>query len=299
MSTFQTRIEDLIQTPSQGVDTTFITDSLNDAIKDVINLAPKEMLWSVGVESSEKTSNGVEVSNTKILNVLRENGTDGQFVVCKEVPFSYERKLQDVNSMFYPSKTEPMFFVKSNKIYVYPAPGASPNAYKYNHVNYPTTTYNGTTIGTSHKIHTIVESDTSDGTVFTNKNDSDSATAHTFINGDVVKLSGFSEATELNGLSGLVVHIVATNTFQLNCINSDTAETTGGTRETVASGFPDDLVIAVVFGAALKVCARLISDWVYDEDPEMVQTTTVTYNNIKELYTLQIQTIFPKLQAGG
>ena len=87
MSTFQTRIEDLIQTPSQGVDTTFITDSLNDAIKDVINLAPKEMLWSVGVESSEKTSNGEEVSNTKILNVLRENGTDGQFVVCKEVPF--------------------------------------------------------------------------------------------------------------------------------------------------------------------------------------------------------------------
>ena len=292
MSTFHTRIEDLIQTPSQGVDTTFITDSLNDAIKDVINLAPKEMLWSVGVESSEKTSNGEEVSNTKILNVLRENGTDGQFVVCKEVPFSYERKLQDVNSMFYPSKTEPMFFVKSNKIYVYPAPGASYNAYKYNHVNYPTTTYNGTTIGTSHKIETGVICTNADPSVFTKS-------STTFADDDIVKLSGFSEATELNGMSGLVVDDKTTDTFTLRGISADPAETTGGTVETVASGFPDDWVIAVVYGAALKVCARLISDWVFDEDPEMVQTTTAIYNNIKELYTLQIQTIFPKLQAGG
>jgi hypothetical protein len=294
MSTFQTRIEDLIQTPSQGVDTTFITDSLNDAIKDVINLAPKEMLWSVGVESSEKTSNGEEVSNTKILNVLRENGIDGQFVVCKEVPFSYERKLQDVNSMFYPSKTEPMFFVKSNKIYVYPEPGVSPDAYKYNYVGYPTTAYNGTTIGTSHKIHTGVTVTDADPAVFT------CGEAITFVNGDIVTLSNFETSTDYNGVTTTVNNVGTdgTNKFRLNGLSSSGAGT-AGTVETASSGFPDDWVIAVVYGAALKVCARLISDWVFDEDPEMVQTTTAIYNNIKELYTLQIQTIFPKLQAGG
>ena len=100
-------------------------------------------------------------------------------------------------------------------------------------------------------------------------------------------------------MSGLVVDDKTTDTFTVRGISADPAETTGGTVETVASGFPDDWVIAVVYGAALKVCARLISDWVFDEDPEMVQTTTAIYNNIKELYTLQIQTIFPKLQAGG
>ena len=47
------------------------------------------------------------------------------------------------------------------------------------------------------------------------------------------------------------------------------------------SGFPDDWEVAVVYGAALKVCSRLLSDWVFDEDPEMVQTTTSIYNTIK------------------
>ena len=36
-----------------------------------------------------------------------------------------------------------------------------------------------------------------------------------------------------------------------------------------------------------------------DEDPEMVQSTLSTVQNIKELYTLELQIIFPKPQAGG
>jgi len=299
MADFQTRIQDLIGVPSQGVDNQLITDSLNDSIKDVVNLAPDGLLWSASTTSGDVTSNSYSLSGVKVLGVVRENGVDGQYVACKEVPFGYERKVQDVNSMFYPSKTEPVFFRKDSAISVFPAPAVSFNAFKVTYINYPTTAYNASAIGASHKIHTIVESDTSDGTVFTNKDDSDSATAHTFVNGDVVKLSGFSEATELNGLSGLVVHSVTTNTFQLNGISSDPAETTGGIVETVTSEFPEDWITAVIYGAALKICNRLVADWILDEDPEMVQSTLSTVQNIKELYTLELQILFPKPQAGG
>ena len=37
--------------------------------------------------------------------------------------------------MFYPSKEEPVFFRKDDSISVFPAPGASPNAFKVNYVD--------------------------------------------------------------------------------------------------------------------------------------------------------------------
>ena len=292
MADFQTRIQDLIGVPSQGVDTQLITDSLNDSIKDVVNLAPDGLLWSASTTSGDVTSNSYSLSGVKVLSVVRENGINDQYVACKEVPFGYERKVQDVNSMFYPSKTEPVFFRKDSAISVFPAPAVSPNAFKVTYINYPTTTYDASTIGASHKIETGVTCTNADPSVFTKS-------STTFADDDIVKLSGFSEATELNGMSGLVVDGKTTNTFTLRGISADPAETTGGIVETVTSEFPEDWITAVIYGAALKICNRLIADWVLDEDPEMVQTTTAIVQNIKELYTLELQILFPKPQAGG
>ncbi len=292
MADFQTRIQDLIGVPSQGVDNQLITDSLNDSIKDVVNLAPDGLLWSASTTSGDVTSNSYSLSGVKVLGVVRENGVDGQYVTCKEVPFGYERKVQDVNSMFYPSKTEPVFFRKDSAISVFPAPAASPNAFKVTYINYPTTAYNASAIGASHKIETGVTCTDADPSVFTKS-------STTFADDDIVKLSGFSEATELNGMSGLVVDDKTTNTFTLRGISADPAETTGGIVETVTSEFPEDWITAVIYGAALKICNRLVADWILDEDPEMVQSTLSTVQNIKELYTLELQIIFPKPQAGG
>ena len=212
MATYQTRIQDLIGIPSQGVDTQLITDSLIDTAKGIINLAPNELLWSVSTTSSDVTSNSYSLTGIQVLSVVRENGIDGQYVTCKEVPFNYERKVQDVNSMFYPSKEEPVFFRKDDSISVFPAPGASPNAFKVNYVVFPVIDYN---------------------------------------------------------------------------------ESMGDNQ------FPIDWDAALVYGAALKICNRLVADWILDEDPEMVQSTLSTVQNIKELYTLELQILFPKPQAGG
>lgn len=142
MANYQTRIEDLIGTPT-AVDTQLLTDCLTDAAKDIINLAPINQLWALSETSADSTSNGYSLAakGIKVLQVERENGVDGQYVICKEVPMSYERKVQDINSMFYPSTEEPVFLRKDNKVYVYPSPGASPNAFKVVSVEFPAVAY--------------------------------------------------------------------------------------------------------------------------------------------------------------
>ena len=136
MATYQTRIEDLIGTPT-SVDTQLLTDCLTDAAKDIINLAPANLLWSTTTTSGDQTSNGFALIGIKVLSVVRENGVDAQYVECKEVPSTFHYKSQDVNSMFYPSKQEPIFFRKDAAVHVYPAPGASPNAFKVNYIVFP------------------------------------------------------------------------------------------------------------------------------------------------------------------
>ncbi|MAH42891.1 hypothetical protein CL614_04175 [archaeon] len=68
---------------------------------------------------------------------------------------------------------------------------------------------------------TGVTATAADPTVFT-------ATGHTLSDGDSVTLSGFTEMTEANGVTG-VVEADATNTFQIKGFSGDPEETTGGT----------------------------------------------------------------------
>ena len=154
MADFQTRIEDLVgqvETTygSASADTAFITQAMTNAVHELINMMPAEMLHNFTQTSSEITSNGAANPNMKILSVQRETGVNGDFTECKEVPLTYETKAKDVNSMFAATKQNPVFIRKDAKIYVYPAPGASPNVFVYTYVNYPgSIAYNASAIGT-------------------------------------------------------------------------------------------------------------------------------------------------------
>ena len=86
---------------------------------------------------------------------------------------------------------------------------------------------------------TGVTSNTADNTVFTK-------TSHGLLDGDTVELSGFTEATELNGVSGATVQNKTSDTFELAGISSDPAETTGGTvfREDLTTAPGSDVVMS-------------------------------------------------------
>ena len=154
MATFQARIEDLTGIvedayKSGNSDADTINDAIRDAIYEIINLAPPEMIHAVTQSSSEQVSNGINNPNIKILQVLREAGVDNDFIACKEMGLDYERKVQNPSSPFYATKENPVFIRKDAKIYVYPAPSSNPDTFKYTYANYPTGDYaNQSTIAT-------------------------------------------------------------------------------------------------------------------------------------------------------
>lgn len=133
MSTFKVEIEDLIG--SVG-DDTFLNNSVRTVAKEIINAMPIDKLWSLSEETSEKATNGFDIQEARVLQVRREANVNDVFVNCMEVPIAYEDKVQDADSMFYPSVTNPVYLLKSGKIFVYPAPGAN-NAFKVTSVSFP------------------------------------------------------------------------------------------------------------------------------------------------------------------
>jgi len=141
MSTFKVEIEDLVG--SVG-DDTFLNDSVRAIAKEIINALPADKLWSVAEESEEINANGFDVEEARVLQVRRENGTDNIFANCMEVSSEYEDKVQDADSMFKPSANNPVYLLKSGKVYVYPTPGSSPNKFKVTTVGLPSSVDVGT-----------------------------------------------------------------------------------------------------------------------------------------------------------
>ncbi len=143
MATFQVRVEDLIGAVS---DTQLITDSLTSAAEELVSALPKECLWVVSDNSGDQTSANYTLNRCVILNVYRESGTDGEYHTCKEVPAHYLGHVQDVNSVWYPSKSEPVYMLRNSSVYVYPVPGASPDAFQVEFVKSPSVAFGSSTI---------------------------------------------------------------------------------------------------------------------------------------------------------
>ena len=143
MATFQVRVEDLIGAVS---DTQLITDSLTSAAEELVSALPKECLWVVSDNSGDQTSANYTLNRCVILNVYRESGTDGEYHTCKEVPAHYLGHVQDVNSVWYPSKSEPVYMLRNSSVYVFPVPGASPDAFQVEFVKSPSVAFGSSSI---------------------------------------------------------------------------------------------------------------------------------------------------------
>ena len=143
MATFQVRVEDLIGAVS---DTQLITDSLTSAAEELVSALPKECLWVVSDNSGDQTGANYTLNRCVILIVYRESGTDGEYHTCKEVPAHYLGHVQDVNSVWYPSKSEPVYMLRNSSVYVYPVPGASPDAFQVEFVKSPSVAFGSSSI---------------------------------------------------------------------------------------------------------------------------------------------------------
>lgn len=91
----------------------------------IISKMPKELLDAFTADSGDKTSNGYATKINYIRKVVRENGTDGEYVTCRQIPAILAYDYQNIAS-----SDDPYFYTEAGAVYVAPDPGASPNAFK-------------------------------------------------------------------------------------------------------------------------------------------------------------------------
>jgi len=182
------------------------------------------------------TSGSASTLNTgKVLHVLRSDGDISQ--PCRSIPAIYKGKYSDSDDMNYATVTDPVFYVENNTIDVLPAGGSC----TYSEVQYPSVDYGDSLIGATSL--TGVTATAVDPTVFTKS-------SHGLSTGDIVKLSNFTEMIEINGMTGTVTKLDA-NTFEVDGVSADPAETTGG-NVVKLGGFPDEAEYLVPLYASIK-----------------------------------------------
>ena len=238
MATFEAQVEGLTSLAIDGSSAptqTELTQFLTDGAKEVINLLPEGLL-PLCTTSVSFTSGSASTLNTgKVLHVLRSDGDISQ--PCRNIPAMYKGKYSDPDDMNYATVTDPAFYVENNTIDVLPAGGSC----TYSEVQYPSVAYGDSLIGATSL--TGVTATAVDPTVFTKS-------SHGLSTGDIVKLSNFTEMIEINGMTGTVTKLDA-NTFEVDGVSADPAETTGG-NVVKSGGFPDEAEYLVPIYASIK-----------------------------------------------
>ena len=251
MATFQAQVEGITQltvgtTPTTGELTQFLTDGVIEVTNRIISVNPLEMP-KFTISTTDSANNGVTVEG-QVLSVVREHDSATILRPCTQIDPMLRYEATDTDSLSYRSKYNPGFYSLNGKIFLVPVSATSNNGAIVTQVNYPTVAFGDSSIASGasdYKFFTGVTATLAAPTVLTKA-------SHTFVNGDIVKLSGFTQATELNGITG-IVESVAGNNFSIDGVYVDgAAETTGGTVETVVGGFPDEYEYLVVLYASLR-----------------------------------------------
>tara|TARA_R110002051_G_scaffold102905_1_gene174450 strand:- start:3064 stop:4140 length:1077 start_codon:yes stop_codon:yes gene_type:complete len=128
-------IDSSATSPTEGQLTDFLVDGVLDVTNKVISLRPQEA-ESFSIMSAEQTSDGFNPGTSMIISVIRENGTNNEWVPCRKIPFDLQYKVTDVESLHYASKFNPAYMVsQNNNIHVFPVAGSNPDAFKVLYVN--------------------------------------------------------------------------------------------------------------------------------------------------------------------
>jgi hypothetical protein len=239
MATFEAQVEALTGLSIDGSSAptqTELTQFLTDGAKEIINYLPKHLLPLCSAEETFTSGTPNTLNTGKILNVFRNDGDIKQ--PCRQIDSSYKGRVLDSDDMDYASLTDPVYYIENNTIDVIPSNGTV----TYSEVQYPAIAYNDSVISSISL--SGVTATAADPSIFTKTN-------HGLSTGDVVKLSGFSEMTELNGMVGTVNNSISANQFLINGISGDPEETTGGNVFKLG-GFPDEAEYLIPLYASIK-----------------------------------------------
>ena len=120
---------------------------LSSGAKELINTLPPQCLYSVASDATALTDgNGSTINNCRVLGVTRKDKYSLKHLPCREVYQSDLGKATPGSGYMEEAFSEdPVFYKKSNKIFVLPEPSATYPAL-INTVTFPTVNRNGTSI---------------------------------------------------------------------------------------------------------------------------------------------------------
>jgi hypothetical protein len=142
MATFEVQVESLTGLdigastfPDQDNLTQYLIDGVLDVTEKWLRRNPqdKERFMTV---TAEGASQGVLGTEAQIVSVVRESGTNDDWIPCKKIGLAMQGPAANTDSIYLASANDPVFAIESNGVVnVYPAPGATTNAYKVYYVN--------------------------------------------------------------------------------------------------------------------------------------------------------------------
>ena len=114
------------------IDNIAVGQFATDAAKEIINILPSEMLWSMST-TTNVTGSGAAITSARILSVSR-NG-----YMSREIPFSdIARYETNSGSIYEATAKSPVYYKKAGKVFVLPTASSGATV---EHVNYPTITF--------------------------------------------------------------------------------------------------------------------------------------------------------------
>ena len=122
--------------PSNTELTQFLHDGVHDVTNRCIALKPEDSYLFQTVTSSDTETNNSLAIKGRILRIMRETGTDGDYRKCTQISPALESRVTDADSIHFASKYNPVYMLADNgKISVFPAPGSSNNGFKVYYIN--------------------------------------------------------------------------------------------------------------------------------------------------------------------
>ena len=123
LSDFKTRVEDIVGALSP-TDNTALTDWLTASAREIIDILPKEKLIRNASNHNPDTSSATnltyDLKENKLLGITRDG------YECKEVGYGMANQVTvSSGSMFEPSKTSPVYYIKGGVATVKPDPTAT------------------------------------------------------------------------------------------------------------------------------------------------------------------------------
>ena len=244
------------------------TQWLRDGAKEVLSyLSPELLQKCIQISSlSNSPSTLTNVSQKfRVVSVTRKDGI--RYKQAREIPgiaggvTATDGRASDPDDLlYYGTKSDPVYWKYNDTLFVYPVPTATELA-KIENIPFPTPSYNDTAISDTDITASVSAATKANPAVFT-------AASHGFSVGDTVKLSGFTDMTELNGITSQVLAVADANTFTLEGIDSTnyTNVGTSGIAEKEGFTFPAEAERVVVLYEAIKALQYKLSEIYNEED---------------------------------